>query len=200
MLRKDVERRNDLLLEDGDLFGNQCEEHRVLAALGRIFCRRIYCLLMLGWEGILERDDQLAGLGELVGLEALVDGGRHADDLEHLVEEVFLILLPVEIAGYLAQVDVLAAERRLQLLHRLVRSLVQLPQLRQFPTLPCKDLFVRQAQMSVLLRVRVAELLPSESKLQRLQVRGCLVLLVGQLIDGHAGEPLAKLPAGLTAD
>ena len=55
----------------------------------------------------------MAGLGELVGVEALVDGGRHADDLEHLVEEVFLILLPVEIAGYLAQVDVLAPERRL---------------------------------------------------------------------------------------
>ena len=54
--------------------------------------------------------------------------------------------------------------------------------------------------MSVLLRVLVAELLPSESELQRLQTRGRLVLLVGQLIDGHAGKPLAKLPAGLTAD
>ena len=112
LLGEDVERRNHLLLEHCDLLRNQCEEHRVLAALGRIFFRTD-CLLLLGWEGILERDDQLAGLGELVGVEALVDGGRHADDLEHLVEEVFLILLPVEIAGYLAQVDVLAPERRL---------------------------------------------------------------------------------------
>lgn len=54
--------------------------------------------------------------------------------------------------------------------------------------------------MRVLLRVLVAELLPSESELQRLQIRGCLILLVGQLIDGHPGEPLTKLPAGLTTD
>ena len=74
-------------------------------------------------------------------MEALINSRRDTDHFKHLLEILFLILLSIEIAGYLAQIDV-AAQSFLQVFHRPVCALVELAQLGKFALLPSEDLLV----------------------------------------------------------
>ena len=117
-LSEHVEGGNYLLLKDADFFCDKAQEHRVLLLFSRLWR-----------EGIFERDYQLAGLRQFVGVKTLVDGPRHVHHLEHLIKVLLLVLLPVEVVCDQPKVNVFAAKSSLKFFHGFVRLHILLSQL-----------------------------------------------------------------------
>lgn len=83
-------------------------------------------------------------------MKTLVYGPGDVDDIEHLLQVRFLVLLLAEVSTNLCQINVLSTEGCLELTHSSMSALIELAKLGQLTLLAGENVFVCHAQVRVL--------------------------------------------------